>query len=153
MATKYKVILTILALATAFATGRYTVPTKVVTEIKTVEVDKKDQHQDQKQDDHKKTTIVEAPDGTKTTTVTDDSSTDTKTDTKTVDSSSSDTYKSVTKESAVTVMGLVGANASFSDLGTPVYGLSVTKPVLGPITIGVWGLSSKVGGLAVGLTF
>jgi hypothetical protein len=40
MTTKIKIIIGVVALATAFAVGRWTGPTKIKTEIKTVTVEK-----------------------------------------------------------------------------------------------------------------
>jgi len=35
----------------------------------------------------------------------------------------------------------------------PTFGGSVTKPILGPVTMGLWALSNGNAGVSVGLTF
>jgi hypothetical protein len=42
---------------------------------------------------------------------------------------------------------------SLSSLGTPIYGGMLSKQLLGPISIGVWGLSNATGGFALGISF
>ncbi len=49
------------------------------------------------------------------------------------------------------VSGLVAND--FRSVLKPVYGASVSKEVLGPITIGLWGLSSATVGVSVGVNF
>jgi len=146
-----KIILVILALASTFAFGRISAPTKTVTEIKTVEVEKK---VDNSQKDEHKTTHrkeIVKPDGSKEidTTVTDDSSTKKK---EVVDDSKN-------SDSKVTVE-YVGGNLSISALVgftipgvAPVYGGHIQGRILGPFTTGIWGLSNGVVGVSFGLVF
>jgi hypothetical protein len=157
--TKYKVIVVIVALASSYAAGRWASPTKVVTEIKTVEVEKKTDKTatDTKSDDHKKITIVEVqkPDGEKqtTTTITQDTSTNNKTTNSQTDSNSTttdDKHLETHSESKVTISALGGYDVTRN---SPVYGLSCSKPILGPLTVGVFGLSNMTFGASVGLTF
>lgn len=149
MTKKTKVLIISVALLTSFALGRYTVPTKTTetkdtstTEDKTTDKTK-----------HKKVTIVETtkPDGTKTKTTVITEDTDTH---KTDDSATHeiDTKETVRGDSKVTI-SLLGA-IQVNDLTQGiVYGLSATKPVLGPITIGVFGLTNKTVGASIGLSF
>jgi hypothetical protein len=53
------------------------------------------------------------------------------------------------------VSALVGAGVSLKPLGLGplVYGASVERRVLGPVFVGVWGLSSAAGGITVGAAF
>jgi hypothetical protein len=53
------------------------------------------------------------------------------------------------------VSALVGAGVSLKPfgLGPLVYGASVERRVLGPVVVGVWGLSSAAGGITVGVAF
>ena len=53
------------------------------------------------------------------------------------------------------VSALVGALVNFKPLGLgPVtYGVAVERRVLGPVFVGVWGLSSGAGGLSLGVGF
>lgn len=144
-------------LATAFAFGRYTVAVKTVTVTKTVEVEKKVTDIDAEQKKHTKTTVVEtqSPDGakTKTTTITQD--TDSKKNTDIVDNTKKDEtdIKTVTEAgSKVTISALGGVhiNGLSSKL---IYGVSVSKPILGPITAGAFVLSEPAAGVSLGLTF
>lgn len=151
MSIKLKILLIAVTLASTFAFGRYSAPTKTVTEIKTVEVEKK--VDDTQKDEHKITQTKEIvkPDGTKETdtTVTDDSTTKKK---EVLD----DTKNS---ESKVTVE-YVGGNLSVSALVgftipgvAPVYGGHIQGRILGPFTSGIWGLSNGVVGVSIGLVF
>lgn len=54
--------------------------------------------------------------------------------------------------SKVTISALVGAKISYP-LGTPTYGVHVSRPLLGPITVGLWGMSDVTGGVSIGLQF
>lgn len=137
MSTKNIIILSLVVLAITFATGRMSVSKKI--EIKEVEkiVYKERVDQDKQVNDHKKTVIVKKPDGTVTTTVTDSNITDTKTDTQI------DLTKTDTKSKTVTPMNigmnfslLAGINAA-NPVGGFIYGLSITKPLLGPVTFGL----------------
>ncbi len=128
----------------AFAVGRYTVSfteKKEETTIIDKNVDK---------DKHRETTKVETrhPDGSV------DTVTKTVEDTKTDTVVKSVTDKTDTKESGGSKLNLSALYGTAYDFKTPpVYGLSASKEVLGPITAGAWGLSSGVFGLSVGLSF
>lgn len=160
MKTKIIIGIVALAVAFAFAFGRYSAPEKVKTETKIVQIEKKTSKKDteSKKERHKKTVITEItrPDGTKevTTVITDDVEADSKSHSSESDKVSKveTDKKEVTKTgSPVTISALAGLN-SFSS-PTPIYGASITKPVLGPITLGAFGLSSGMGGFSLGLTF
>lgn len=159
MATKYKVMIVLAYTLVAVAVGRYTVPEKVKIETKIVEVEKKtDKDVENKTDKkHKQTIIVKnvKPDGASTTTTTityDDNKESKKNDTVTDNKSvTTDTSKEVVRgDSKVTISALAGASIS---TGLPAYGLSVTKPILGPLTVGLWGLNNGTCGGSVGITF
>lgn len=132
-----------------YVCGRYAQPEKVIT--KTVEVEKKVEDKKSETEKHKTTKTVEVtqPDGGKTVTTVVEEDTNKHSD----KNSTTDTTKNTTVETTR------GADITLSLLGglnfpnTPVYGLSFTKPVLGPITLGVWGLSDKTLGASIGLTF
>lgn len=160
MTTKTKLIIAVVALLAAYAFGRFSAPTKVITETKIVEVEKKTDKtkSDTKKEVHRTTTTTETikPDGTKTVTtvVKEDSNSDSKKNSSSTDNTtkSSDTIKEVIRDtSKVTVSALAGVN--ITSLSIPVYGASLTKPILGPIAIGIWGLTNSVGGVSLGLTF
>lgn len=157
MSAKYKVLVSILVVLTSFAAGRYSLPEKLKVETISEEKDKKVLQMDTDRDKHKETTTVEVvkPDGTKETTtktVEDDN-----TKKKTNETEASKTDKTETKEityssSKVTVSAIAGVTP-FSLSPSVVYGGSVTKPILGPITSGVWFLTNGTIGASVGLTF
>lgn len=147
---KTKIILIVLALLASYGFGRWSAPEK----IKTTDTTKTDVNRDK----HKKTTITETekPDGTKEkkTTITEDTET-----TKKVDNEKT---SEITRASAkVTISALAGTGINLQPGGptlTPVFGLSMSKPILGPITVGVWGIGvygfgGGAAGASVGLTF
>lgn len=145
----------------SFAAGRYTLPAKVITTTQTVAVDNKTsaEQDDVNQSKHvvTKTKTTEKPDGSKVTTTVTTSDTNTDKDKKVASTDDSTITKATTKEvvnntSTVNLSLMTGTKFSFG-ANPLVYGGSVTKQVLGPVTIGVWGLSSGEGGASVGLTF
>lgn len=156
MSTKLKVLLGVVGALTCIAIGRYTVPIRTVTKTQIVYQDKKTEDTTVKKDDHSKTTIVavEKPDGTKTTTttITDDDKTDSNSKSTDTTNETETQTKTVTAGSdKVTILALGATN-----LNNPTsidYGLSVSKQVLGPITIGVFGFQSSKVGIGLGLTF
>jgi hypothetical protein len=132
------------ALVLTFAAGRWSAPDHIVT--KTVTVEKKTE------DDvkHEKTTTVEVkqPNGTDTTTtVTTDDTEDKERD----DTSISQTKETSKSSSKLTIAALAGVNVTSP--GTMIYGGSVSRGLIGPISIGVFGLSNGVGGASIGLSF
>lgn len=156
MTTKIKIAISAVSLVTAFAFGRWEAPEKIVTKTVTVEVDKKVQSSDIDTNRHKESKIVEVvkPDGTKetTTTVSEDTNREAKTHETNTASKSTQSSKETTNRKTLTTISFLGGISDFGTL-TKTYGLGVTKPVLGPITIGVWGLSSGIYGASIGLTF
>lgn len=160
MQTKAKIIISSVSLLAAFAFGRYSAPEKVKTETKTVEVEKKteDTKTDVDKNRHKETKVVEVtrPDGSKekTTEVTEDTNVFKKTDQSTTDNTtkSAEESKETTYAAAkVTISALAGANVS--SLSVPVFGASVSKPILGPIAVGLFGFANGLAGFSIGLTF
>ena len=134
-----KYIAVIVLVVIAYATGRYMSPEKVKTEVKTIEVEKivtKVQR--------KKVVIKENKDGSKETVIV----TDTKSDEK-GKSNTDIENKEVTKKGSFNVSVLAGSSIPING----VLGVSATKNVLGPITVGAWGLTNGTAGLSVGLNF
>lgn len=155
MTTKVKITIFIVSLLVSFAGGRWLAPIKIKTEIKTIEVEKKTSDLNQDKDKHLKTTVTEITksDGTKikTSVTTDDTSTHTDI-IKTDDSERfTDKTKEVTRSSSRTNLYLFGGY-DFTPK-SPVYGGMVSRDVLGPISIGVWGLSDLTFGASVGISF
>jgi hypothetical protein len=160
MTYKHIAIGSVVVVLVAFAAGRYSVPIKTVTKTVTVEVEKKVEktNTDSKTRRHTTTTITETKtkDGT-TSRVTkiDTVVGETENSSSTTDLSlhvDSKTEKEVTRGSSpVTISALAGLQLGLPP--TPVYGISVTKPVFGPIAVGAWGLSNRTIGGSLGLTF
>lgn len=132
----------VLVLACVFEAGRRTASTLcsgTTSDIKTDTSSQKDE------DKHVVTVVTEEPGGKKTTTVTED------TKTKTV--------KDSTKSKEVTVAATKKNNISLL-IGYDVrvnsgmsYGASLTHQIEGPISVGVFGLTSGMVGVSIGLEF
>ena len=159
LTTKNKVIIVAVYTVTAIAVGRWSLPATVKTEIKTVTVEKLVENKETNKDTekHKKVVVheVDKPTGEKdiTTTTTDDDKEKTVTDdAKTTDvAKTTDNLKEVTRsQDKVTLSMLGGYDLYHSQF---VYGASVSKPILGPITLGAWGLNNGTVGASLGLTF
>lgn len=141
MNTKTKLLLASVSLLTAFAFGRWSAPEYRKTT--------KDQSETTDSSSHKKTTVIEKekPDGTK--------------EKKTVVEEDKDRSKSKTdKESEEIRVSSSKTNISVlwgvdpRSPQTPKYGLSVSRPILGPITVGLWALpTDPTVGFSLGLTF
>jgi hypothetical protein len=162
MSTKVKIIVSVVIVAVSFAAGRFSTPEKTKIVTQTVEVEKKSDKTvtDSDVQVHRVVTRTKTiqPNGAQqiTTTVTEDKGSDTKkavTQDVTDDKNSTQTKETVRGDSKVTISVLGGVNVTNPSSSGMNYGLSVTKPVLGPITLGAWGLNSGVCGLSVGLTF
>lgn len=151
--------------AAVFALGRYTAPEKVRVETKTVtvEVEKKTETKAVAKDLGRKTHTVSTtrPDGTQTV----ETTTETEVVSRTAIASQSEASKvsqastSKTVESSkshVTIQVLAGLQNLKLDtpvFGLSVFGLSVSRPLLGPVVIGVWAFSNKTYGVSAGLQF
>lgn len=161
LTTKQQATILIVCTASGVAVGRFTVPVKVVTQVKTVEVEKKQQKTDitsNRQLHRKRTTVeVKKPDGTTeiTTTVITDSGDkiNASSEQKSSEDKQSESKKETVKDSGhLNLSVLVGANPFNLSQGM-VYGGHVTRDIFGPVNIGVWGLSNGTFGLSGGLTF
>ncbi len=152
MSQKYKLIFIGGALVLAFTSGRWLAPTKVVTEVKTVEVEKKTDTTKTNTNEHKTTVITTKPDGTSQTVITDDTHTGSKTTDTTSITNTSDTTKEVTRPSSKVTLSALGG-VDIHNLSTPIYGVSISKPILGPLTAGAWGLNTGAVGVSIGLSF
>jgi hypothetical protein len=159
MELKTKLIIGGVTLLSAFAVGRYTVPEKVKIEIKTIEVEKVVyKERTDSSSKYKKRTVT-------TSTTKPTGETETKTETfweketeKKTDKEKDTDKKTNTDKTSETTRG--DSKVTLSMLGgwdllgnRPVYGGSITKPVLGPFTLGIWVLSSPSFGASIGLTF
>lgn len=129
--------------------GRYsTQAPEVKTTVDSIENIKKDLNQNTQT--HQVSVSEKTPDGTTKITTTTDTSTVKKVDTIT------DTDTHITQDvippkiDTLNVSILVGLDVSRQ---TPVYGASITKQVLGPITVGAFGLTNGSVGGSIGISF
>lgn len=97
--------------------------------------------------DHKVTVIVKKPNGEETTTITEDNHNDTK------ENINQNTIAVITApvKSKINISVLAGFD-HLTDL-QPKYGLSVSKEVLGTVTVGAFGLTNGIVGVSVGINF
>lgn len=162
MRTRYKIIGVIILIIVSYAFGRYSAPAKVTEEDKTKIIDKgkTDKTTDINKSTHKetKTEVVTNPDGTKkeTTTVTEDTNANVNKNTSIVNNKTTTedkTKETISNTNKTTLSALAGTNVlHFGDF-TPVYGGHVTHEVLGPISVGAFGLTNGTAGVSVGLSF
>ena len=158
METKYKIMIGAGVVLVSVAVGRFTAPVKTKIEIKTVEVIKevKVETKDTKKKDDKTYTKTETikPDGTKTsvTTIVDKDTTDTRIDTKTnaTTTVSQDSTKETTSRGGRLNLSLLGGMTSITN-STPIWGAHVSKEVLGPMTLGIFGFTNGSGGVSIGI--
>ena len=150
MKLQYKIAIAAISLLAAFAAGRYSVSqpsihTVVDTNTKT------NTDTDTNKHETTVTTVVEQPNGTKTTTTK-------TTENDTIDQTQNqDTVSEITqtvtapKKNTLNISALAGLDLSNSM--KPVYGASVNKNFLGPVTMGVFGLTNGTVGVSLGLSF
>lgn len=139
MSLKYKIASALVILAATFTAGRYSVSgkTKTKTTDTTKTVDKTE---------HKKIVIYKKPNGETVTTITDDTNTKTEKTKQVIDIKTTESRHNILNVSALV------AN-DFRDTFKPVYGVSVSKEILGPVTVGAFGLTNGVVGVSLGLNF
>lgn len=149
MTLRTKILIVALALLTSFALGRYSVsnPHTITSSQKSADTKVTDD-----KDTHTQTKIVEskAPDGTSTkTTIIDTVVTDKKDFNKQVTSSS---QTEIIPQKTGTLNLSIMAGYDYQHDQT-VYGGIVTKEFLGPVTMGLFGLTNGVVGATIGLNF
>ena len=149
ISTKTKTILISSSLLISFAMGRYSNNTPEIKETKKVEESIQKQVDEQS---HTQTVIVYTKDPKGQPVVTETITNDTETKTKDIEKvTEQDTKDSIPpKRNQWAVSGLFGLPAPGN---TPSYGLHVTKEVLGPITVGAFGMTNGTLGLSIGVTF
>ncbi len=160
---KVKVFIAVVSIGVAFAFGRYTTPERIKIEKVIVEVEKKtkDSNTDAERNKRRETTTREVthPDGTKEviTTVVETTETSKKSNTHETDKISKkekDSKEIVKNSNTFNLSLLTGAKLpSGGSLSPLIYGGHITKQILGPINVGVWGLSDSTGGVSLGLSF
>ena len=124
----------------AYYAGKHSAPEKVRVETVTVEVEKK-----VNKEQRKKVFIKENKDGSKETTIVVDTSVNENTRT-----NAESTVKETITRTKLNVSVLVGGSLPLSE---PIFGISAQKNFIGPITLGIWGLTNKTGGVSIGLNF
>lgn len=133
----YKIIaiIVIMSAAVGAAIDHFGMPAKTVKTAQ-LEVEKQ-------KDTHKTTIIEKSPDGKETTTITEDTKVNT--------SLSKDTSVKVIAQPTINLSALVGVDTT--NQFKPLYGISVSKQFIGPITAGLWGFTNGTVGVSVGINF
>ena len=140
MTLKTQSIILAVAVILSFGFGRYSNRTAASTKIQS-ETDTQTK-QDQVTD--KRTVIVKEPGGKETTSITEETHVQTRENT---DSQMKETVKASPQLQVSALAGLdLNAHA-------PTYGVAVSKQVLGPITVGAFGLTTGIVGVSIGMTF
>ena len=151
MLTKTEIVIISAGLVVAFAFGRYSAE-QISTKTASTQVT--DTKQNQTISDKKKVTTTETkkPDGTSQTVTQVDEDVETTIATKT-DETSKSTVSSVPAARSKTNISILGANDFSRGLLIPTYGISVNREVLGPVTVGAFGLMNGTIGVSVGVNF
>lgn len=154
-------LLVVVLTGAAFAAGYYFAPEKIKVETKLVEVVKKETviEKEIEKNKHTETTTVEItrPDGTKEKTTTTKEDTTTGTTVTSNTNKSSTTTLDETRETSkngrrYNLSLLAGADVTNDPLKAPIiYGGHISTNLIGPISIGVWGLTNKTFGASLGL--
>lgn len=148
-----KLSIVIVGLAATFAAGRYSASTPTVS-THTDTTDNKTVNDAKNTDTTTKTVIVKDPtSGKETTTIISDTKTIDKSATTDISQSKTDSSVQGQKKNTLTVSALVGLQTTSFSQGNVVYGASVTKDIVGPVSIGLFGLSNNTFGASVGLSF
>lgn len=161
----YKILIAAgVILLSGYAIGRYTVPAKVVTKTvtqtvtqvvtKTVEVDKTDYYKNKILIE----TVTTKPDGTvirkrefiDKSIINHDDQTDTNTASNSSSSTTNESSKTYSSEKG-SVNALVARN--LHHLSEDIYGLQVSKKLIGPFSVGAFGLTDETLGLSLGVNF
>lgn len=153
MTLKSKILALVGGLLIAFALGRYSAPggqstasTSTTTQTQTTDTTKnRDTHK------HTQVTHTKDADGKETTVTVVDEDTTVVTDKKQDKVTDEKKTEVVQARKTLNVSALAGVDVR--DLTTPVYGVSVTKEIAGPITIGAFGLTNGVVGISLGISF
>jgi hypothetical protein len=136
--------------------GRYSAPIQIkeVEKIKIVTVEKKVENTKEKKD--VQVVVVQKPDGTTTTTTTDKTTIDIAASTNTDTTSLTDKSKLTVFSRPswkFTLMGGMDIHTSNLTVVKPIYGGMIERSILGPISIGAWGISNGTFGLSAAIAF
>lgn len=136
----------------SFSFGRYSAPEKIKIETKTVTVEVEKVKTNENTDNSKTVTEIIRPDHTIIKRTRYDKKTDKITQTITESRKEVQESKEITKGSKVTIAALGSLNLTHLTSGIT-YGLSASKPFLGPITMGIFGFTDSSFGLSMGVEF
>jgi len=146
ISNKTILLLALILALTFFALGRYT-STQAKTVTKKQKKLNKTTHNKSKT--HEKFTKKKSKDGTDTIVTV----IDTAAQASTKIDSDTQSKSIVTKASPRTNISALAATSIHNPFGPPQYGLSVNREVLGPITVGAFGLTGGTFGISIGLNF
>jgi hypothetical protein len=160
MSNKKKIIIGIILAVVIFALGRYSATYSSKTESTKSTADEKKSSEKEEESKKKKQTRKEItrPDGTKEVIIVDEEETKKKkSDTDSSKKSETSTEKKEVvsgSKSRLTLSVLGGTKLSFSgEALTPVYGGMISKDLIGPINMGLFGLSNGLAGVSLGVSF
>jgi hypothetical protein len=140
-----------LLLIAAFFFGRFSAPESIKTDDKKQEIKSVDTESDKSKDKIKTTTVIEKKDGTKVTRTKVEYKTIVQTVTIKEDAKTEEHKEEIKNRSGVTVSALAGIPLNASITKGPVYGVSVSKPFLGPIALGAFAFTDMRVGVSIGL--
>lgn len=146
MNVKELVIGVVLSLLIGIGIGRYTLPAKIISN----EIDNKNIVTNVAQTDNsvQVVTKIQKPDGTVITTTKIDKHVDTNTTSKEKDTT--EKHKEIVYDAP---KWSIAALASTDFRGSVAYGGSASYRIIGPINVGVFGLTSGVAGVSFGISF
>jgi len=149
MTQRTKILAAILGLLISFAVGRYSNRGATVVTDKTSKTDTNTQ-KDKDTHTTTTTTTTKKPDGTTTTITKTDTTSSTHTDTQRDRVSQEHTIVTPQKVATLNISALAGIDFKTQK---PIYGASVSKQLVGPITIGLFGITNGTVGASVGISF
>lgn len=148
MTPKAKIVITLAVLLAAFAAGRYSVQTPKT--VATEDIKKEDQTD---KNTHTVTTTTKKvhKDGEEETVIT--VVKDTNLSTKNTVTDDKRVEVTPAKKNTINVSALIGIDIGTISKPVPIYGVSVNKELLGPVTGGLFGLTNGTLGVSIGLNF
>ena len=148
---KREVSLVLIGLLATFAAGRYSVQDKPA--VKIIQTVQQETKQDEKKDTHTITKVlyIKEPNGAVETTTTMDTVVADHVDTKVDEVVHTQETITPVKRSKINLSVIAAEN--LTSPGIPLYGMSIQKEVLGPLTAGVWALNNGTVGISIGIDF
>lgn len=149
MSNKIVVLIVLILILVSFMVGRYSVNPPAVKDTQIVTQDTQTQIKEEK---HVivHTITVKEPSGVERTETTTESDTHIDKDKNTESQTVVEHESTLQKRSEVNISGLIASD--LNDI-KPVYGLSVSKEIIGPITVGLFGFTNGTLGVSVGINF